>query len=223
MPSLLVFPRAHSRRCDRRRRNRLRGARAAVRRTCPERRRFLQGQDRRSLDRLQRRRRIRHLRALARPPYGQAHPRQSHLRSAATCRAPAASCSPTGSTTSGPRTAPPSASSARGTGFDPLLGIEAAKFDPDKFLWIGSMNNEVSVCVSWHTSGITKFEDSCCRRKCSSAAPARRPTPTSSRASPTACSAPNSRSCPAIPAATTSTSRWSAARSTAAAAGRGRA
>ena len=29
-----------------------------------------------------------------------------------------------------------------GTGFDPLLGIEAAKFDPTRFLWVGSMNNE---------------------------------------------------------------------------------
>jgi tripartite-type tricarboxylate transporter receptor subunit TctC len=46
-----------------------------------------------------------------------------------------------------------------GTGFDPLLGIEAAKFDPTRFLWVGSMNNEASVCVSWHSSGITKFDD----------------------------------------------------------------
>ncbi|MCC6890383.1 MAG: hypothetical protein IT536_17805 [Hyphomicrobiales bacterium] len=46
----------------------------------------------------------------------------------------------------------------RGTPFDPMLGIEAARFDPTKFTWLGSMNNEVSVCVSWHTSGITRFE-----------------------------------------------------------------
>jgi tripartite-type tricarboxylate transporter receptor subunit TctC len=46
----------------------------------------------------------------------------------------------------------------RGTPFDPLLGIQAAKFDPTKYLWLGSMNNEVSVCVSWHTSGVTKYE-----------------------------------------------------------------
>jgi tripartite-type tricarboxylate transporter receptor subunit TctC len=46
----------------------------------------------------------------------------------------------------------------RGTPFDPMLGIDAAKFDPTKYLWLGSMNNEVSVCVSWHTSGITKYE-----------------------------------------------------------------
>jgi tripartite-type tricarboxylate transporter receptor subunit TctC len=47
----------------------------------------------------------------------------------------------------------------RGTPFDPMLGIEAAKFDSTKFLWLGSMNNEVSVCVAWHTSGITKFDE----------------------------------------------------------------
>jgi tripartite-type tricarboxylate transporter receptor subunit TctC len=47
----------------------------------------------------------------------------------------------------------------RGTGFDPLLGNRAAQFDATKFSWIGSANNEVSVCVAWHTAGITKFED----------------------------------------------------------------
>jgi tripartite-type tricarboxylate transporter receptor subunit TctC len=47
----------------------------------------------------------------------------------------------------------------RGTGFDPLLGNKAAQFDATRFTWIGSANNEVSVCVAWHTSGITRFED----------------------------------------------------------------
>jgi tripartite-type tricarboxylate transporter receptor subunit TctC len=47
----------------------------------------------------------------------------------------------------------------RGTGFDPLLGNKAAQFDATKFNWIGSANNEVSICVAWHTSGVTKFED----------------------------------------------------------------
>src|SRR5215204_629698 len=47
----------------------------------------------------------------------------------------------------------------RGTGFDPLLGNTAAKFDATKYTWIGSANNEVSVCVAWHTSPIRKFED----------------------------------------------------------------
>jgi len=46
----------------------------------------------------------------------------------------------------------------RGTGFDPLLGKKGAQFDATKFNWIGSANNEVSVCVSWHTTGITNIE-----------------------------------------------------------------
>ncbi len=48
---------------------------------------------------------------------------------------------------------------ARGAAFDPLLGVAAAKFDGNKFNWIGSANDEVSVCVSWKDSGITKYED----------------------------------------------------------------
>jgi tripartite-type tricarboxylate transporter receptor subunit TctC len=47
----------------------------------------------------------------------------------------------------------------RGTAFDPLLGSKGAQFQADKFTWIGSANNEVSVCVAWKTSGITRFED----------------------------------------------------------------
>jgi len=47
----------------------------------------------------------------------------------------------------------------RGTGFDPLLGNTKAQFDATRFSWIGSANNEVSICVAWHTSGVTKFED----------------------------------------------------------------
>jgi tripartite-type tricarboxylate transporter receptor subunit TctC len=47
----------------------------------------------------------------------------------------------------------------RGAAFDPLFGNKAAQFDPNKYNWIGSMNNEVSVCVSWKDSGVNKFED----------------------------------------------------------------
>ena len=47
----------------------------------------------------------------------------------------------------------------RGTAFDPLLGSKGAQFQADKFTWIGSANNEVSVCVAWKSSGITKLED----------------------------------------------------------------
>src|SRR5919198_5493120 len=47
----------------------------------------------------------------------------------------------------------------RGTAFDPLLGSTKAQFDAAKFTWIGSANDEVSVCVAWHTSGVTKWDD----------------------------------------------------------------
>jgi tripartite-type tricarboxylate transporter receptor subunit TctC len=48
----------------------------------------------------------------------------------------------------------------RGTGFDPILGQQAAQFDGTKFTWIGSGNHEVSVCVSFEgRAGVTKFDD----------------------------------------------------------------
>jgi tripartite-type tricarboxylate transporter receptor subunit TctC len=48
----------------------------------------------------------------------------------------------------------------RGTGFDPILGQQGAQFDGTKFTWLGSANNETSVCVAWNaTSGISKFDD----------------------------------------------------------------
>jgi tripartite-type tricarboxylate transporter receptor subunit TctC len=48
----------------------------------------------------------------------------------------------------------------RGTGFDPMLGHKNAQFDGTKFNWIGSANDEVSVCVVWNgRTKITKFDD----------------------------------------------------------------
>jgi tripartite-type tricarboxylate transporter receptor subunit TctC len=48
---------------------------------------------------------------------------------------------------------------SRGMAFEPLLGNKAGQYDASKFTWIGSANDEVSVCVAWHTSGVTKFQD----------------------------------------------------------------
>ena len=47
----------------------------------------------------------------------------------------------------------------RGLVMEPLFGTEQAKFDASKFNWLGSANNEVSVCVSWHTSPVKTVED----------------------------------------------------------------
>jgi tripartite-type tricarboxylate transporter receptor subunit TctC len=48
---------------------------------------------------------------------------------------------------------------SRGAAFDPLLNENGASFDASKFSWIGSANNEVSVCVALTSSGITRFDD----------------------------------------------------------------
>jgi tripartite-type tricarboxylate transporter receptor subunit TctC len=47
----------------------------------------------------------------------------------------------------------------RGTAFDPVLGEPGAQFDGTKFTWIGSANDEVSVCVAWQSAGVHSFDD----------------------------------------------------------------
>jgi tripartite-type tricarboxylate transporter receptor subunit TctC len=47
----------------------------------------------------------------------------------------------------------------RATAFEPLFGNKAAQFDATQFSWIGSASSEVSLCVSWHASGIATFND----------------------------------------------------------------
>jgi tripartite-type tricarboxylate transporter receptor subunit TctC len=42
---------------------------------------------------------------------------------------------------------------------EPLFGNGQARYDPRQFQWIGSMNNEVSVCGAWQTTKLTRFED----------------------------------------------------------------
>jgi tripartite-type tricarboxylate transporter receptor subunit TctC len=48
---------------------------------------------------------------------------------------------------------------SRGIAFDPLFNPGDSRYDATKFNWIGSSNNEVSVCVAWHTTGITSVQD----------------------------------------------------------------
>ena len=48
---------------------------------------------------------------------------------------------------------------SRGAAFDPLFGSPGAQFDAEKLNWIGSANNEVSVCAAWATSGVATYED----------------------------------------------------------------
>jgi tripartite-type tricarboxylate transporter receptor subunit TctC len=42
---------------------------------------------------------------------------------------------------------------------EPLFGKREAQFDALKFTWLGSTSNEVSTCVSWHTSPVKTAAD----------------------------------------------------------------
>lgn len=48
---------------------------------------------------------------------------------------------------------------SRGNPFEPMLGNKKANFDPFKFTWLGSMNREVSLAISWHTSKVKTLDD----------------------------------------------------------------
>jgi tripartite-type tricarboxylate transporter receptor subunit TctC len=47
----------------------------------------------------------------------------------------------------------------RGILLEPLLDAAQARFDPLKFSWIGSTDNDASTCLSWHTSPVRTMED----------------------------------------------------------------
>ncbi len=44
---------------------------------------------------------------------------------------------------------------SRGVPFDPILGRPGSQFEATKFSWIGSANDEVSICVTMASSGVT--------------------------------------------------------------------
>jgi tripartite-type tricarboxylate transporter receptor subunit TctC len=59
----------------------------------------------------------------------------------------------------GPKDGTAIAAVARAMAFEPLLGNKGAQYDGRRFNYIGSANDEVSVCVAWHTSGVKTFQD----------------------------------------------------------------
>lgn len=48
---------------------------------------------------------------------------------------------------------------SRSVAMDRLLGRAGANFNPVEFNWIGSANNEVSICAVWHAVGVRTIED----------------------------------------------------------------
>jgi tripartite-type tricarboxylate transporter receptor subunit TctC len=48
---------------------------------------------------------------------------------------------------------------SRSVWFEPLWGDTRARFDPRTLTWIGSINQDVSTCVMWHTSPVKTLAD----------------------------------------------------------------
>jgi hypothetical protein len=48
---------------------------------------------------------------------------------------------------------------ARSVAMDRLLGREGTNFDPVKLNWVGSANNEVSICAVWHGVGVHSTQE----------------------------------------------------------------
>ncbi len=47
----------------------------------------------------------------------------------------------------------------RAIAIEPLLGNKNAKFDAQKFNWIGTANVEYTTCISWHTAPVKTLQD----------------------------------------------------------------
>lgn len=48
---------------------------------------------------------------------------------------------------------------SRGVAFDPLFGNKQARFNPTEANWLGSLNNETSLCAAWHEADVKQWQD----------------------------------------------------------------
>jgi tripartite-type tricarboxylate transporter receptor subunit TctC len=48
---------------------------------------------------------------------------------------------------------------SRGAPLDPLLSNPGSKLEPRRFTWLGSVGNDVSVCVAWHSAAVKTWDD----------------------------------------------------------------
>ena len=134
-----------------------------------------------------------------------------------TCRAPARCWSPTGSPTWRRKDGTVIVALSQNLAVHQATGAAGVKFDVREFNWIGNTTDTPNVINSWHTTGIKHHPGRDAARAGGRRDRHRQRLLSSIRTRSTSWSAPSSRSSPAIPAATTSISRWSAARSAAAA------
>ena len=42
---------------------------------------------------------------------------------------------------------------------NPLLDVGGASFDATRFSWLGSITEDVSLCITWHTTGVKTWQD----------------------------------------------------------------
>ena len=54
---------------------------------------------------------------------------------------------------------------ASSAALEPLIGNTLAKFDANKFEWIGNLNRDTPACGAWQTSGIKTWDDVAKKRK----------------------------------------------------------
>src|SRR5262245_50109434 len=47
----------------------------------------------------------------------------------------------------------------RGMAIEPLIGGSATQYDARRYTWIGSVSDQVSLCVTWHTSKVKSWND----------------------------------------------------------------
>jgi hypothetical protein len=47
----------------------------------------------------------------------------------------------------------------RGMAMEPLIGGSATQYDARRYTWIGSVSDQVSLCASWHTSKVKRWDD----------------------------------------------------------------
>src|SRR5262249_5693610 len=47
----------------------------------------------------------------------------------------------------------------RGMAMEPLIGTSSTQFDARRFTWLGSGTDEVSICLTWHTSPVRTWND----------------------------------------------------------------
>ncbi|MFN3891506.1 MAG: Bug family tripartite tricarboxylate transporter substrate binding protein [Beijerinckiaceae bacterium] len=58
-----------------------------------------------------------------------------------------------------PRDGTALATFSRYAAFEALWKNPSARFDPDRYNWIGNVNVDVSVCLVWHTAGVKTLDD----------------------------------------------------------------